>query len=297
MHVSSAHRPETPVHRSTGKNGRPRFAFDIQLFARWRHFLVSKYSVNGNDRKLNSTYYIVCRGILATLFVMLLTLAANGQTVRVENVPPGANQIAVTVDQGPSTWVAGVFSLPTSGAQEFSLQLAKGDNYRLRAVAYTSGSKFPLVSAIGRIPSFSVSDNDSELTLSLSPPDIHITKLNLTGNGPRALVEITCTVEMFSDFWSANHVFWLWLSDKPFRADGAARHIIATGGTADDGSVSAKFVVPDSLTSGKNHYQCGYPLTQFGPAFATPALIWPTVRHKADRYQLQGPLPADDSGC
>lgn len=278
--------PETRIRRSV--DTKLPFAFDLPLFAYGWNAFISRYGVSRDPTKTDVRHHFVCRGRLAALCIALLIFTAQGQTVTVEHKPPDADQLAVTVGQGSDTRVAGLFSLSTHGRQTFSLQLATGDHYRLRAVAYASGSKFPLVSAFGSIPDFSVSDNGSELTLSLAPPQVHVSAQNLVGNGPGALVEITCTIEMFSDFWSANRVFFLWLSDKPLQADTAARHIITTGHSADDGSVSAKFFVPVSLTSGKTYYQCGYPLTEFSPAFATPTLIWPTVRHKAERYQQWG---------
>ncbi len=289
MRTSCSPWPETRIHRSVARDTRRCVTCDLPFLARCRRSSISQYVQYGvyvDGWKSESIHRIASRAGLAALFIVSLIVTAKGQTVKIEGLPPDANQVAITVNQGLNSSVAGLFSLPASAPRTFSLHLARGDHYRLRAVAYASGPKFPIISAFGRILDFSVSDNDTELTLSLSPPRVHMDTQNLNGNDG-ALIEVTCKIEMFSDFWSSNQMFFLWLSDKPLQADAAARHVISTGRAADDGSVSAQFFVVGSLAGGKDYYQCGYPLSEFSPEFATPSLIWPTVRKRANPYRQQ----------
>src|ERR1039457_660729 len=225
--------------------------------------------------------------------MLLLPLMASAQQLNlsVGNIPPAATRLVAVVDgvsisgtlRGSQDISAGI------GSSTFSMGVPSGGPYRIRVIAFTSGSTFPAVLRSGKTTGVSVSTSGStSASVTLGDVTGAVDPSTPTSASAGAQVTIKINITDPGDFLAGVSSGRLWSSTSPLTQNTTGAQTSGTLSSLGNGLYQFAGTVNLPTSGGTLYYQFGEAAPAFDNPNGTeaPFLDWPNLQTGAQPLKI-----------
>ena len=214
-----------------------------------------------------------------------------GINLSVGNIPPAATRLVAVVDGGSiSGTLRGSQDVSAGiGSSTFSMGVPSGGPYRIRVIAFTSGSTFPAVLRSGKTTGVSVSTSGStSASVTLGDVTGAVDPSTPTSASAGAQVTIKINITDPGDFLAGVSSGRLWSSTSPLTQNTTGAQTSGTLSSLGNGVYQFAGAVNLPTSGGTFYYQFGEASFAFDNPNGTeaPFLDWPNLQTGGQALQI-----------